>query len=934
MHTLRRFLPLIVALWAAFALRLFRLEAQSLWWDEGISLHLATSSWLEIAANRVVNIHPPLYFWLLKGWVGLVGVGAFHGRFLSVLASLLQVALVYALARRWFGNGRAAWLALLFILLSPISIIYAQEIRAYALLPLVYFLLLGLTQQALAQQAQRRAPLLALALTAWVGLHLHYIVLFVVAYINAWALLYARRRRAWALLRRWLAAQVGVVLASLPWATAVLLNWSRVRAEVVSNTYLSQPAPPGYLLAQVWGFHLTGLPNVMGEPVARWLAPVVAALLLLLLLGRLLQPESRGKTAVLLLHWLVPLGLAVLVWNVRTASHPRYILMYTMGLLPLLAYVVAGEKEKEHGIPGEDSEEHEGGRGHKGYKRVPAALLALAYLALALWGLGVYFFHPALARKDDMRSVARYLEQTAVADDLILVPFTDWSLEFEYTGVALVAMPTITDPAQFWPQLSEWTQTRRRVFLVSYPGNPGTDWQNALPFALEKAGWLVADTRFEGLRVREYHLQEAVTLPPLTPAAVQFQGIALTGFWQQTAVAADNGIPIALRWRLSAPTAAWHSARLTLLDVDGWPLTYQDVLLLDAYGRPTANWSLDQEVLTYAFLPIPPATPPLSYTIALEIGITDATFAPLRMVDLLNEQGNPQGRQWPLGQVILLPEGLGAGSWYTSAPPIPPLSQPLSLPDGLHLLGARVDRQEVSPGQTLFAQLHWQAKRASLPAIVPELLLIQEGNVIAAAEPPTVLGRYPLNQWRANEQVLEHRALPIPAGAGGLAQVVLRVGEQEWVLAEVRILETAYQFTPPPIANPLNVTFGGVARLVGYELPATSVRSSEGVPLTLIWHSLTTGVAVNYTVFTHIISPEGVLVGQHDAPPLNGGRPTSGWVVDEFLIDPHQMAFREPYQGTARIAVGLYDPVTGERLLTETGENAFYLPLELVVRRE
>lgn len=922
---LRR-LPLILALWAAFALRLFRLEAQSIWWDEGISLHLATSSWLEIAANRVVNIHPPLYFWLLKAWVELVGVGAFHGRFLSVLASLLQVALVYALARRWFGNGRAPWLALLFILLSPISVIYAQEIRAYAFLPLVYFLLLGLTQQVLAQQGQRRAPLLALALTAWVGLHLHYIVLFVVAYVNAWALLYALRRRAWLLLRRWLVAQAGVALASLPWATAVLLNWGRVQAEVTSNTYLSQPAPPGFLLGQVWGFHLTGLASVMGEPVARWLALAVAVLLLLLLLWRLAQPESRGPTAVLLLHWLVPLGLAVLVWNVRTASHPRYILMYTMGLLPLLAYAMVGEQGQRHAGHGQDGE----GKGYKGFL---AALLALAYLALTLWALGVYFFHPTLAKKDDMRGVAHFLQETAVADDLILVPYTDWSLEFEYNGAAFVAMPTITDPAQFWPQLHEWTQTRRRVFLVSYPGNPGTDWQNALPFALEKAGWLVADTRFEGLRVREYHLQEAVALPPLTPTAVQFQGIALTGFWLQTAVAADNGIPIALRWRVSAPTAAWHSARLTLLDVDDWPLTYQDVLLLDANGRPTAAWPLNKEILTYAFLPIPPATPPLSYTVALEMGVTDATFV-LNMVDLLNEQGNPQGRQWPLGAVTLLPEGLGTGSWYASAPPISPLPQPIPVLDGLNLLGFRADRREVSPGQTLFAQLHWQAASAGLPAIVPELLLVQAGQVIAAAGPPTVLGRYPLNQWRAGEQVLEHRVLPIPVGAAGAVEVVLRVGDQQWVLAEARILETTHQFTPPPIANLLNVNFGGVARLVGYELPTTSVRSSEGVALTLIWQSLTTGMAINYTVFTHVISPEGALVGQHDAPPLNGGRPTSGWVADEYLLDPHQLTFREPYQGEARIAVGLYDPTTGARLLTESGEDAFYLPVTLMVSGE
>ena len=111
-QTMRRRLPLLLALWAAFALRLFQLDAQSIWWDEGISLHLGTSSLLDIAQNRAANIHPPLYFWSLKGWLALVGVGAFHGRFLSVLASLLQVAALYAVARRWFGPGRTTWLAL------------------------------------------------------------------------------------------------------------------------------------------------------------------------------------------------------------------------------------------------------------------------------------------------------------------------------------------------------------------------------------------------------------------------------------------------------------------------------------------------------------------------------------------------------------------------------------------------------------------------------------------------------------------------------------------------------------------------------------------------------------------------------------------------------------------------------------------------------
>ncbi|MBW7958686.1 MAG: hypothetical protein H3C69_03930, partial [Candidatus Promineofilum sp.] len=74
----------------AFALRLLRLDYQSLWWDEGISLHLATSGFGEIIRDRLDNIHPPLYFFILKGWLALVGVSPFTGRYLSTLASLTQ----------------------------------------------------------------------------------------------------------------------------------------------------------------------------------------------------------------------------------------------------------------------------------------------------------------------------------------------------------------------------------------------------------------------------------------------------------------------------------------------------------------------------------------------------------------------------------------------------------------------------------------------------------------------------------------------------------------------------------------------------------------------------------------------------------------------------------------------------------------------------
>ncbi|MCD6285752.1 MAG: glycosyltransferase family 39 protein, partial [Anaerolineae bacterium] len=106
-----------------FALLILTLDAQSIWWDEGISLHLAGLPWGEIIRDRAANIHPPLYFLILKAWMGLVGRTPFAGRALSALAmTLLPAAVTRFLTRR--VGARAGRAAALLVALGPPFIIY------------------------------------------------------------------------------------------------------------------------------------------------------------------------------------------------------------------------------------------------------------------------------------------------------------------------------------------------------------------------------------------------------------------------------------------------------------------------------------------------------------------------------------------------------------------------------------------------------------------------------------------------------------------------------------------------------------------------------------------------------------------------------------------------------------------------------------------
>jgi hypothetical protein len=164
-----------------------------------------------------------------------------------------------------------------------------------------------------------------------------------------------------------------------------------------------------------------------------------------------------------------------------------------------------------------------------------------------------------------------------------------------------------------------------------------------------------------------------------------------------------------------------------------------------------------------------------------------------------------------------------------------------------------------------------------------------------------------------------------------MANVILRVGDRQVELGQVKIREEEHIFTPPPMEHELGVRFGDVAELLGYDLEGPEVASDEEVSITLYWRALEGADGRPYAVFTHILAGDGHLVGQHDGPPAGGRRPAPSWVPDEIIVDQHEMTFREPYAGPGRIEIGLYDPATLERVPTANGQTFVILPTELQI---
>jgi len=97
-------------------------------------------------------------------------------------------------------------------------------------------------------------------------------------------------------------------------------------------------------------------------------------------------------------------------------------------------------------------------------------------------------------------------------------------------------------------------------------------------------------------------------------------------------------------------------------------------------------------------------------------------------------------------------------------------------------------------------------------------------------------------------------------------------------------------------------------RLVGYDVQ----REEAALRLRTYWQALQP-MAVDYTIFIHLLGADGDLIVQHDAQPQNGRYPTSIWDVGELVVDEVELSW-PPEAAPAQIAIGLYRLDSGERL--------------------
>lgn len=884
-----------------FGLRLQELDFQPLWGDEGWSFYLSTQPLSQLIYLTAIDIHPPLYYILLKTWLGVLGIGAEEARFLSVIAGTLLIPLVGLLGWRWF-NGLTGVISAAITAMAPLAIYYAQEVRMYGWVTLlgamsVYFCLKNecMSQSRFPVYALRPVQI-AYIVTATAALYTHYYALFIILFQGVYLVLAHRR----AFLRRYLGLFSVIGLLYLPWVIYVstrLINYIENKRNVEGYIPLN--------LGQFVGEHLIAfsLGHLSAElqPYGWW---STLPFVLLACLGFIITLYLRRKTVMLLYLYLVtPLFLGYLI-NQFYPFTPRFYERTLLLAAPAYWLLMAA------------------GLAWLGRQRyVLAGVIASCLLLPLLVSLFSFYSIPRYP-EEDYRPLLREIAARATPADTLLASY-QWQLGF-YQAYLPVPQPDLFavpgwgsgwsaetgGDTQLMADLAEILARSPRLWFPAYQAS-GHIWEDEAEAAIARVGypairqWYTPQTKL---------IMAGAAQTPLRPGPtanfdnrLSLLEAVVGGARYQ---AGRDIIPIRLLWRKEENLGSDHRVSFRLVDDKGYTWTSRDSAPQAGHAFFT-DIKIGETLEDRHGLLTPAGAPPGIYRLLLSVYQVNAS----QPLDLRGEAGQPLGTELFLADVELIS-------------PDPPLGVP-ALPiqhetmagfgQQVRLVGYSLAHSPFKVGEALPITLFWESL-ADRPGSLTTWIALrdQAGETVVTQQQPPI---WPATEWRQGTLLRDPYTLilppTLPPGDYQLAVALLASdgnrlpvdGADQLTLTKITLIDRLRVFEAPTPQINLNVMFGSQARLVGLDLPQPEVKAGENLPLTLYWQALAP-FDKSWKVFVHLTDQEGNIIGQQDQIPGGGEFPTTGWLPNEYLVDHYNVpvpATAQSGEETYQLNIGLYD---------------------------
>lgn len=894
----------------SFALRLYKLGVFELWGDEAASYSIAslpTVGKIFTYSSRSFYEHPSLFYICLHFWIKWVGKSEWLLRFPALFWGILSIALAWSLFKK-LGNKESPLLTVFLLAVFPSLIALSQEARMYTL-----FISLSV--------AANWVLLVFLKRNRSVGIFFYIFVTilgFFTHYFFFWILL---THLLWAIYAKYRGEHVNLKLIAIVFLSLILLvalvfkGFTETVLRELKSPALATPIKERIRVIFL-ELTLVGEPRLLLEPLPLWTIVAVCSVWILSLCGGGMSLKSSRLGQIFCLFWLIiPTSGIIFSYGLARGRHISFVLP---ALLFFLSKSLCELVKKQ--------------------KLVGLVLGILLSLNL-VYGLNALYTLP----KGSFGQAARFILDNDLPGDAVLLSFPMANLLAKYylssENLTIYNLPenlsfiphewSFPSEEQIDIKMREIFSKHPRLWLGPYtpaaldPEGKIEKWlnKNAFPVlkiwfpqstfvALYLPPWAKPEERNSQLHVingqfqiflpmvakgfAQYQLQPK----ELVPIAMQlnFGDILLLEktFMDKTSFKAGEGIRLEFQWKVLKKPERDVLVSLSLKDLKGM-LFAKQLSSLQGGSYPYTLWAPGDIITDHHGFLIPQGILPGIYELWLGL------YLPC-YDRYITVQGQSEIR---IAQIQVQPGG---------PVPCPAVELNINLPE-ITLIGTDRWPEEVMQGQSLPLTFYWvphtedkfsllvslQDKWGKILAQSKETLDPAEGGVNVARRTISTLmipgrlkpGKYIIQGEIKNEQT----------------------GKSfRWVLGKIKIQPLARSFRKPLVTAHFEAEVGKIAKLIGYKLEIPKAEPGGTLHLTLFWQAVGEP-ETNYTVFTHLVGPDGKIWGQKDNQPAKGSRPTSTWLRGEYITDEYIIPIDSTApEGTYILYVGFYNPQTLERL--------------------
>ncbi|MCX6730759.1 MAG: glycosyltransferase family 39 protein [Candidatus Roizmanbacteria bacterium] len=299
------------------------------WRDEAFSYLMARLPIHRLFWSTAQDANPPLYYLLLKIWMGIFGTSEVALRSLSLIFFWATLVIIYLIMKDIYKyTTKKSLFYLLFFILNPLLHYYAFEARMYSMMAFLATLLF---------YAMMKKNYKLYAYTAIAALYTHYFLVVVIGFQVVFTLI-TTHKREW---KHFIIPLLKTTLWYLPWVIVLLFARPPVGSSfwIVPSTWNDMSLLPAIILT---GFEKD---NWMIVPFISSISLIVSAIILFGAIHHVVYQKKMHFF--LLLGWALGIPLIIFLLSFfKPVFLPRYLIFASVGMGLLLIVCLESIKNK------------------------------------------------------------------------------------------------------------------------------------------------------------------------------------------------------------------------------------------------------------------------------------------------------------------------------------------------------------------------------------------------------------------------------------------------------------------------------------------------------------------------------------------------------------------------------------------------------------